>query len=156
MRADIAGVLNMLIIQSQNISPILYHRSIPGLQELLPGREGGLTRCGEWAKEFYKIWPIFLSLQAGMFIDQETNNLHEYKIDSSKLDHSLFVSDLPSLADHGMYISEECGWWEEGQEPQKLLTYLNNGEIDLYELVEMWDICSQITQTIGYMGKIVI
>lgn len=120
----------------------LYHTGPAGLKELSPNQSGGFTQEGIWAHEIYGMNPIFLS-------KQPWNTSGEvYEIDFNSLDPSLLKADLPSLVDHGLYVEEDYGWFED--DPGFGLPI----EASLHEYADMWKESFALTGTLAYLGDI--
>jgi len=133
---------------------IMYHSTNPEYVDnilkngLLINSEYNNTEEGKWARDIYGINPVFLSLDVGKFPGVPL------EVDISGLP---LVSDLPSLINKGAYIIEEGFYWDEKNEPTQLKPYLDEGEIDFYELLnnkQIIDIAINITRTAACLSNI--
>jgi hypothetical protein len=88
--------------------------------------KNGWTAAGEWADQYYGKRPIYVSLDKYDGIQLEIN-----------IDDGIYLfPDLPSLIDYGAYlVTGEGLYWEEGEEPEELIPFLQEGEISFDELL---------------------
>ena len=59
------------------------------------------------------------------------------------------LADLPTLVDYGANVEEEILWWNEGEEPQELEPYLDNGEIQIFDLLNDPEVIQAAINTTG-------
>ena len=111
---------------------IMYHSTSPENAEAIlsqgleVGRESSHTQAGAWADEHYGTRPIYLSAEKGKY-EGVTLAVNTAKV--------TLVADLPTLVDHGANVEEETLWWNEGEAPEALESYLENGEIQIFDLL---------------------
>ena len=67
-------------------------------------------------------------------------------VDTAGMD---LLSDLPTLVDNGASVEGETLWWEEGEEPQALEPYLDNGEIQIFDLLNDPEVIQAAIATTG-------
>lgn len=117
------------VTKSTNIENILKNG-------LLINQEYAMTEGGYWATDVYGVNPIFLSIKSTETNSQkllldEFDTVLEVNVDGLEL-----VADLPSLVDHGAYISDDCLYWMEGEEPEELIDFLDeDGQLYFEDLL---------------------
>lgn len=134
-----------------------YHVGPAGLDVLKPGGVStGFTLAGADFKQYYPLWPLFLSRKENMYKIEPGKAL--YEIRAEDLDQEAMVADLPSLVEAGMQVAEtdkgDVGFWDEGQEPEILARELEDGQIFLIDLLPLWRETAMVTGTIGYTKDI--
>ena len=124
----------------------MYHSTSPEnveailSQGLQAGRESAHTQAGAWADEHYGTRPIYLSVEQGKYEGVPLT------VDTAGMD---LLSDLPTLVDNGASVEGETLWWEEGEEPQALEPYLDNGEIQIFDLLNDPEVIQAAIATTG-------
>lgn len=117
---------------------------------LIVGKSSAHTQAGEWADEYYGVRPVYLSISpkkySGAVFEVEVNFLD-------------LVSDLPSLIDHGAYLDSdsEVLYWEEGTEPNELLPYMYDGQIEIFDFLNNKNVIKaaiMLTGTAAHVGNI--
>jgi hypothetical protein len=108
------------------------------------------TETGKWAKEYYGICPIYLSLEP--YIKRE--ELPEWDLENAALfevdvTNTPLVADLQMLIDKGAMVDQdlEMLWWEENEEPEMLKDFLDDGAIEISRLLNDPDIINAAIQT---------
>jgi hypothetical protein len=125
---------------------IMYHSTSPEnakailAQGLEVGRSSAHTQAGEWADEHYGTRPIYLSTKKGKYEGVPL------AVNTAKV---TLVADLPTLVDHGANVEEETLWWNEGEAPEALKPYLENGEIQIYDLLKDSGVIQAAINTTG-------
>jgi len=125
---------------------VMYHSTSPEnveailSQGLQAGRESAHTQAGAWADEHYGTRPIYLSVEQGKYEGVPLT------VDTAGMD---LLSDLPTLVDNGASVEGETLWWEEGEEPQALEPYLDNGEIQIFDLLNDPEVIQAAIATTG-------
>lgn len=123
-------------------APCLYHATKIEQQDsivesglLTNSNQIGLTEGGDWAEEYYQTSPIYLSLNPGK--SRNINYLKQAKT-VFQVDHSQLqlLPDLPGLVDHGGIIDQQGIYWEEGNEPEPLAPFLDDGYVGFKDLLE--------------------
>jgi len=97
-----------------------------------------MTMGGTWAKDVYGVNPIYLSSSPAKTSKQKLLSGSDVALRINTKGLNL-VADLPSLVDHGAYMSDISNsfYWKEGQEPEQLKEYLDeNGELSFDQLVD--------------------
>jgi hypothetical protein len=106
----------------------------------------GLTEDGHWAEEYYQGKPVYLSLNPGR--SKAVNYLQQeqtvFRVDHSKLN---LLPDLPGLIDHQGIIDQQGIYWEENQEPEQLLPFLDEGYISFDDLLSDQQACQAAINT---------
>jgi hypothetical protein len=106
----------------QNLAKIM----LSGLK--INSQNEGYAQDAKWATMHYgNIWPIFVSLSPGIYdgIVLEIELPEEF----------ILYPDLPELIETGAYLTEDNKLsWE--LDPDELVDILNNGEIEIQELME--------------------
>ena len=125
---------------------IMYHSTSPENAEAIlsqgleVGRESSHTQAGAWADEHYGTRPIYLSTEKGKYEGVPLS------VNTAKL---TLVADLPTLVDHGANVEEEILWWNEGEEPEALEPYLDNGELQIFDLLNDSEVIQAAINTTG-------
>ena len=125
---------------------IMYHSTSPENTEAIlsqgleVGRESSHTQAGAWADEHYGTRPIYLSTEKGKYEGVPLS------VNTAKL---TLVADLPTLVDHGANVEEEILWWNEGEEPEALEPYLDNGELQIFDLLNDSEVIQAAINTTG-------
>ena len=125
---------------------IMYHSTSPENAEailsqgLKVGRESAHTKAGSWADEHYGTRPIYLSVEQGKY--------EGVPLAVNTAGMSL-LADLPTLVDYGANVEEEILWWNEGEEPPELEPYLDNGEIQIFDLLNDPEVIQAAINTTG-------
>ena len=125
---------------------IMYHSTSPENAEAIlsqgleVGRESSHTQAGAWADEHYGTRPIYLSAEKGKYEGVPL------AVNTAKV---TLVADLPTLVDHGANVEEEMLWWNEGEEPSELAPYLENGEIQIFDLLNDSEVIQAAINTTG-------
>ncbi len=140
---------------------ILYHVGPRGLEALSPSPfvRRGFTDAGVWADTVYgKKRPIFLSSEQSMYKPTSKDQC-VYEVKSVFLEKKYLITDLPSLVDYRMYVTEDIhgniiAYWEEGEVPPELSPILSAGEIKIRKLLHVWQKTFAVTKTVGYMADI--
>jgi len=108
------------------------------------------TETGKWAKEYYGICPIYLSLEP--YIKRE--ELPEWGLESAVLfevdvTRMSLVADLQMLVDKGAMVDQDSDmlWWEENEEPEMLKEFLDDGAIEISRLLNDPDVVDAAIQT---------
>ena len=117
-------------------------KNVPSIQKdgLQVGRTSEHTQAGSWADAYYGTRPIYLSVEKGKYEGVPL------AVNTSGLE---LVTDLPTLVDHGANVEEEILWWNEGEEPPDLEPYLENGEIQLFDLLNDPEVIQAAIDTTG-------
>ena len=125
---------------------IMYHSTSPENAEailsqgLKVGRESAHTQAGSWADEHYGTRPIYLSVEKGKYEGVPL------AVNTAGMP---LLADLPTLVDYGANVEEEILWWNEGEEPQELEPYLDNGEIQIFDLLNDPEVIQAAINTTG-------
>lgn len=103
---------------------------------LLINQPYAMTEGGYWATEIYGVNPIFLSIKSTetntqKLLFDEFDTVLEVNVDGLEL-----VADLPSLIDQGSQWENDVLYWSEGDEPEEIIDYLEEGEIEIEALVD--------------------
>ena len=108
------------------------------------------TETGKWAKEYYGMCPIYLSLEP--YIKRE--ELPEWDLENAALfevdvTNTPLVADLQMLIDKGAIVDQDLEqlWWEENEEPEMLKGFLDDGAIEISRLLNDPDIIDAAIQT---------
>ena len=125
---------------------IMYHSTSPENAEAIlsqgleVGRESSHTQAGAWADEHYGTRPIYLSTEKGKYegVPLAVNTAGV-----------TLVADLPTLVDYGANVEEEILWWNEGEEPEALEPYLENGELQIFDLLNDTEVIQAAITTTG-------
>ena len=111
---------------------IMYHSTSPENAEailsqgLKVGRESAHTQAGSWADEHYGTRPIYLSAEEGKYEGVPLT------VNTAGM---TLLAELPTLVDYGANVEEETLWWNPGEEPEDLEPYLEDGEIQIFDLL---------------------
>ena len=124
----------------------MYHSTSPENAEAIlsqgleVGRESSHTQAGAWADEHYGTRPIYLSTEKGKYegVPLAVNTAGV-----------TLVADLPTLVDYGANVEEEILWWNEGEEPEALEPYLENGELQIFDLLNDTEVIQAAITTTG-------
>jgi hypothetical protein len=125
---------------------IMYHSTSPEnakailSQGLEVGRESSHTQAGAWADEHYGTRPIYLSAEQGKYEGVPLT------VNTAGM---TLLSDLPTLVDYGANVEEEILWWNEGEEPEALEPYLDNGELQIFDLLNDPEVIQAAINTTG-------
>jgi 8-oxo-dGTP pyrophosphatase MutT (NUDIX family) len=126
---------------------MMYHSTSPEnvddilSQGLKVGRENVHTQAGEWADEHYGDRPIYLSRELGKYEGAPL---------AVNTEGIFLVADLPALAgEHGANVEEETLWWNPEEEPAELEPYLEDGEIQIFDLLNDEDVIQAAINTTG-------
>lgn len=118
---------------------------------LLINQDYYMTEGGTWSTEVYGCNPIFLSKYPDKTNNQDLLTADDviFEVDVTDLD---LIADLPSLIDHGAYISDDCLYWMEGEEPEELIDFLDeDGQLYFEDLLNPDSIL--ITEVINLTGS---
>ena len=135
---------------------IWYHLTTPDRAELIEkeglkiNQESCLTtETGKWAKEYYGICPIYLSLEP--YVEREElpewlENAVLFEVDVTGMP---LVADLQMLIDKGAMVDQdlEMLWWEEDEEPETLKEFSEDGAIEISRLLNDPDIIDAAIRT---------
>jgi len=135
---------------------IWYHLTTPDRAELIEkeglkiNQESCLTtEAGKWAKEYYGICPIYLSLEP--YVEREElpewlENAVLFEVDVTGMP---LVADLQMLIDKGAMVDQdlEMLWWEEDEEPETLKEFSEDGAIEISRLLNDPDIIDAAIRT---------
>jgi len=146
---------------------VWYHLTAPDRAELI--EKEGLkinqevcltTETGKWAKDYYGICPIYLSLEP--YIKRE--ELPEWDLEGATLFEvdvtgRTLVADLQMLVDKGAMVDQDSDmlWWEENEEPEMLKEFLDDGAIEISRLLndpEVVNAAIQTTKTAAIMEDV--
>lgn len=125
---------------------VMYHSTSPEnveailSQGLEAGRESAHTQAGAWADEHYGTRPIYLSAEQGKYEGVPLT------VNTAGM---TLRADLPTLVDYGANVEEEILWWNEGEEPEALEPYLDNGELQIYDLLNDPEVIRAAINTTG-------
>jgi hypothetical protein len=125
---------------------VMYHSTSPEnveailSQGLEAGRESAHTQAGSWADEHYGTRPIYLSAEQGKYegVPLAVNTAGV-----------TLLADLPTLVDYGANVEEETLWWNPGEEPEGLEPYLEDGEIQIFDLLNDPEVIQAAISTTG-------
>lgn len=132
-------------LQENREGEIMFHSTSPEnvdnilSQGLKVGQESRHTQAGDWADEHYGTRPVYLSLE-------KKYEGQPLMIDTSGLK---LVADLPSLVDAGANVEEEVMWWNEGEEPPELEPHLEQGEVQIFDLLNDPEVIEAAIKTTG-------
>ena len=124
----------------------MYHSTSPEnveailSQGLQAGRESAHTQAGAWADEHYGSRPIYLSVEQGKYEGVPL------AVNTAGMP---LLADLPTLVDNGANVEDEALWWNEGEEPPALEPYLDNGEIQIFDLLNDPEVIQAAINTTG-------
>ena len=124
----------------------MYHSTSPEnveailSQGLEAGRESAHTQAGSWADEHYGTRPIYLSAEQGKYEGVPLT------VNTAGM---TLLADLPTLVDYGANVEEEILWWNEGEEPEALEPYLDNGELQIFDLLNDPEVIQAAINTTG-------
>jgi hypothetical protein len=135
---------------------IWYHLTTPDRAELIEkeglkiNQESCLTtETGKWAKEYYGICPIYLSLEP--YVEREElpewlENAVLFEVDVTGMP---LVADLQMLIDKGAMVDQdlEMLWWEEDEEPETLKEFSEDGAIEISRLLNDPDVIDAAIRT---------
>ena len=125
---------------------IMYHSTSPENAEailsqgLKVGRESAHTQAGSWADEHYGTRPFYLSAEEGKYEGVPLT------VNSGGM---TLLADLPTLVDYGANVEEETLWWNPGEEPEDLEPYLEDGEIQIFDLLNDPEVIQAAINTTG-------
>ena len=125
---------------------IMYHSTSPEnveailSQGLEAGRESAHTQAGAWADEHYGTRPVYLSVEKGKYEGVPL------AVNTAGMP---LLADLPTLVDHGANVEEEVLWWNEGEAPEALEPYLDNGELQIFDLLNDSEVIQAAINTTG-------
>lgn len=135
---------------------VLYHTSSKKAEEsilakgLVSGRKG-FTKGGDFADDIYGKRPVYLSLNPNRSRHTSYLDLGEkqtiYEIDKEST--GTLLPDLPGLVDAGATLDEEGIYWEEGEEPEEMIPYLDDGYISFDDLLNFSDVIEAAIDTTG-------
>lgn len=134
---------------------VWYHLTTPDRAKII--EEEGLkinqeacltTETGKWAKEYYDICPIYLSLEP--YIKRE--ELSEWDLEDAvvfevDVTNMTLVADLQMLIDKDAMVDQDSLWWEENEEPEMLKNFLDDGAIEISRLLNDPDVIDAAIQT---------
>tara|TARA_Y100001973_G_C5201832_1_gene338392 strand:+ start:2290 stop:2781 length:492 start_codon:yes stop_codon:yes gene_type:complete len=125
---------------------IMYHSTSPENVEVVlsqgleTGRESAHTQEGSWADEHYGTRPIYLSVEQGTYEGVPLT------VNTAGM---TLLADLPTLVDYGANVEEETLWWNPGEEPEPLEPYLEDGEIQIFDLINDPEVIQAAINTTG-------
>ena len=125
---------------------IMYHSTSPNNVEAIlsqgikTGRESAHTQAGAWADEHYGVRPIYLSVEQGKYEG------YSFAVETAGM---RLVADLPTLVDRGANVEAETLWWDDGEEPEALEPFLENGEIQIFDLLNDQEAIDAAIKTTG-------
>ena len=79
--------------------------------------DGGYTKAGVWADEYYGTHPVYLAIQQGLYSQLARQLGLEFEVE---VDQNTLVADLPSLVDTGAYIEGGGMYWEYDDVPSAM------------------------------------
>jgi len=136
---------------------IWYHLTTSDRAEII-GREGLkinqetclTTKAGKWVYQFYGTCPIYLSLEPYI----KRKELPEWNLEDAVLFEvdvtgMSLTADLQSLIDKGAIVDQdlETLWWKEDEEPEILKYFLDDGAIEIFDLLNDPEIINAAIQT---------
>ena len=103
--------------------------------------DGGYTKAGEWADEYYGTRPVYLAMQQGLYSQLARQLGLEFEVE---VDQNTLVADLPSLVDTGAYITEDGMYWEYDDVPSAMKPVADgDGWIAFEELLQPGSIAAK-------------
>lgn len=120
-------------------------------------RPGGLTMGGEWADTLYGVRPVYLSVSPWEIEPSERAAHALFEVRSSEIDLALCSVDAPSLIDHGMSLTSEEIYWEEGDPTGDQIHELLGEQISkeaLLDSAELTRIAFELTSSLAISGDV--
>ena len=103
--------------------------------------DGGYTKAGEWADEYYGTRPVYLAMQQGLYSQLARQLGLEFEVE---VDPNTLVADLPSLVDTGAYIESGGMYWEYDDVPSAMKPVADgDGWIAFEELLQPGSIAAK-------------